>query len=52
MARRAIHQVDGVLTIVDARIFVTTGEFELEARNRLIGRFQFRAFHGRIEIAD
>ena len=50
MARRAVHQVDGVLVIVDARVFVTAGEAEFQARQRLPCRFEFRAPDRGVEI--
>ena len=46
----AIHQIDGALAVVDARVFVAAREIEFEAGNRLPHRFQFGAFHRGIEI--
>ena len=49
-AGRAIHQVDGALAIGDPGIFVSAGKIEPQARHRLPGGFQFRAFHRGVEI--
>ena len=50
MARRAVHQIDGGLAVLDARVFIAAREIEFQAGNRLIPRFQFGASHGGVEI--
>ncbi len=47
---RPIHQIDRLLSLCNRGIFPTACEIEAEARERLPGRFDFRAFHMRIEI--
>ena len=47
---RAVDQIDGLLAIVDAGLFIAAREGEFEARRWLPGRFQFGAFHGGVEI--
>ena len=50
MTRRAVHQVDGGLAIVDARVFITAREIEFQAGQWLPARFQFRTLNRRVEV--